>query len=276
MYSKNFEFIKNYSNYAWAYEDIGGIERETIYKNKYFVIMESAKLIERLLKQILASQQSKSLDFLINSFKDYCEYEKKHALPSSILTSLKYIQRSRNESAHYSDNGNFEDNSSNTLISLLNFVWHIWKIIHFIIYLFENKDLKIPEFDDKIYYEKSNLTRNIGDEDKFKYESKDITLEKLSIGELVLSENNTFIIPPYQRDYRWEIDECQELINQLIAKFNTFEQVYFGAIACRVEQVVNLKNKILDWLMVNKELQLRCYYLKLWMILLRTKLLKKS
>ena len=43
-------------------------------------------------------------------------------------------------------------------------------------------------------------------------------IEKPTVGNLLLNKNLTFVIPPYQRGYRWKSDRWQNLIQDILNK----------------------------------------------------------
>jgi len=52
-------------------------------------------------------------------------------------------------------------------------------------------------------------------------------VKKPSVGELLLNENFTFIIPPYQRPYRWRADRWQALIQDILKKVTSPEKKHW-------------------------------------------------
>ncbi|QGS51856.1 GmrSD restriction endonuclease domain-containing protein [Spiroplasma tabanidicola] len=258
MVSKNFEFIKNYNKFLWVYESISNIEDNIVEAGSYGVLAESSKLLERLFKQITKDENSKrSLYVLRRDFAMLLQEEYQIEIPNNVQASINFIIRDRNSNFHDSNEIDYGE-SSQTFSTKLNYLMCLRKILHFCLYTLEDKEIKIDSFVDDIYYKKLNKTKYLEDAKEFKYENNQIRLEKISIGELILSDKNNFFIPSYQRDYRWGEEECQELINQLISKFRTQEQIYFGALACRIlNSDINEDVEIENINLINEEKNIR-------------------
>lgn len=234
MISKNFEFLKDYHKYKWVYEKISIIEDSLLSDDKYTLQVDSAKLLEKLLKQVMNEEEriKKTLGELINNFNLFYKLKKSDALPSNILASFKLLNSIRSEGVHHNDLSYVEYQLSFT--SKVNFILTLRKILHFIIYSFEDTKINLPDCDDDIYYNTCKLAKNLKDKKDFDYENNQIITEKLSIGDFVLNNKIRFFIPTYQRDYRWTKEECEELIEQLFDKKDSNEQIYFGTMACRM------------------------------------------
>ncbi len=94
MISKNFEFLKDYHKYKWVYEKLSIIEDSLLSDDKYTLQVDSAKLLEKLLKQVMNEEEriKKTLGELINNFNLFYKLKKSDALPSNILASFKIIK----------------------------------------------------------------------------------------------------------------------------------------------------------------------------------------
>ncbi|QHX36776.1 DUF262 domain-containing protein [Spiroplasma sp. BIUS-1] len=243
MISKNFDFLNQYSKYKIYYADISNIEDSLKSGEKYVIRVDSAKLIEKLLKNIMGYQSyPRTLGDLINEFISYYKSEKNSFLASGVIAALRSISANRNESLHHNEIDFGESDLSFT--TKINILQYIRKIFHFVIISFEDSDLKLDRFNDQIYYENLNNFEKIDLSTQFSYDNDQILIDKVSIGDFVLNDKNNFVIPSYQRDYRWTEEECQELINQLIYKYKTNELVYFGTLACKIDQLDNGQNEI--------------------------------
>jgi uncharacterized protein with ParB-like and HNH nuclease domain len=55
-------------------------------------------------------------------------------------------------------------------------------------------------------------------------------IEKPTVGDLLLNKNLTFVIPPYQRGYRWKSDRWQNLIQDILKKITSNEKKHWMGI----------------------------------------------
>ncbi len=242
MISKNFEFLKKYTKYLEYYEDISNIEDSIANNDKYTIKVDSSKLLEKLLKKVIGFQNyPRPLGDLINEFFRYYKDIKDESLPSGILWTLKSIASNRNQGVHHNNIDFGEAELSFT--TKINLIQSIRKVLHFIIVSFVDEAIKIDSFDDEIYYKELKKGKLLEITGEFTYDNDQILIKKVAVGDFVLNKENNFIIPSYQRDYRWTTEECQELFNQLVFKYNTNELVYFGTLACKIDRINN-KNEI--------------------------------
>ncbi|AOG60310.1 hypothetical protein SHELI_v1c03550 [Spiroplasma helicoides] len=263
MISNNFDFLKNETKikFDWTYEKLSIMEDSIVKDDQYTIPVEATKLLEKLFKQIINDIDSKRpLYKLKNDFQIFFKEEYDVQVPTSIWASINFISKDRNSNVHDNIDPDY-GKSSQTFTNKLNYLMCIRKILHFCINVLKGEDIEIEDFKDDIYYRKANKHKYLEDAKAYKYENNQIRLEKIAVGDFILNNNNNFLIPSYQRDYRWGEEECQELLNQLISKYKTQEQVYFGALACRIIDNHSLtedhtKNDILDQLNMTKQIRL--------------------
>ncbi|WP_339023149.1 DUF262 domain-containing HNH endonuclease family protein [Spiroplasma endosymbiont of Crioceris asparagi] len=208
------------------------------------ISVEARRLMEYLFKYILDSKgfriekNDPTLIKLINDLKQYYFDENNGiAWPKDVDFSIHHIRLVGNSYLHPDDFGalRIKKNDFNSNLQILKYIHFL---IQFLIKNFFNSNFQIKEFDDEIYYENFNKTRHIFDvkKNEIKIENDSLKLKKLTISELILNENFLFFIPSYQRKYKWNETNCEELIKNIIAKYKTDDrQEYFGPMAITLE-----------------------------------------
>ena len=87
--------------------------------------------------------------------------------------------------------------------------------------------------------------------------STSLTISKKSISSLLKDvKNHKFIIPDYQRPYKWEMDECDALWKDVVENFVNPDDYFFGTI-------VTYKNEDKNFEIIDGQQRLTSFFLLL-------------
>lgn len=80
------------------------------------------------------------------------------------------------------------------------------------------------------------------------------------IGKFIGNSDTVFVIPPFQRNYSWDEEQCSELFEDIMDSIKRVKVTMLGTLSITLVKMTVLDSMNIFWWMVSRELQQYCCF----------------